>query len=492
MSDNDTRFERFPSDAALSPLDGRYRSITQPLTYYLSEEALNRGRIEVEVEWLIYLSELPGVEGPAPLSEEAVTYLREIPSRFDEAMRARLGQFEAQTRHDVKAVEYLVGEEMRAASSPELAAWVQAVHILATSEDVNNLSLVLGVKGAMEEVWIPEARALVDKLTVMAKALRDVPMLARTHGQPATPTTVGKELAVFAHRLSAALKRVETAEYLAKFNGATGTYAAHVIALPEVDWIKASKEFVETWGLTWNPLTTQIESNDWQVRLYADVTHFNRVAHNLATDMWQYISMGYFKQKLSGHGSTGSSTMPHKVNPIRFENAESNLELSNAILESLRDTLATSRMQRDLSDSSTKRNIGVGLGYSLVALSNLVRGLDTVEPNAEVLEGDLASHPEVLAEAIQQALRLGELASPAVPESQQPTRQQPEGSSGPYERLKDATRGKQVSLDDLRALVNSFTEEDLPQSAKGRLSALSPATYTGLAAELVDLLDGDV
>lgn len=483
-------FVHFPNDAALSPLDGRYRSIAAPLTYFLSEEALNRFRLVVEVEWLIYVSNLPGVCGPAPLSEESIDYLRKIPSRFDEAMRDRLGEFEAQTRHDVKAVEYLLGEQMRSgktslgesSETATLEDWVQAVHILATSEDVNNLALVIGVREAMRLVWIPEAEGLVEDLAAMARELRDVPMLARTHGQPATPTTVGKELAVFAHRLSAALKRIKNAEYLAKFNGATGTYGAHVTALPNVDWVEASREFVETWDLTWNPLTTQIESNDWQVRLYADVTHFNRIAHNLSTDMWQYISMGYFKQKLSGHGSTGSSTMPHKVNPIRFENAESNLELSNAVLEALRDTLATSRMQRDLSDSSTKRNIGVGLGYSLVALANLRRGLKTVEPNAEVLSADLDNHPEVLAEAIQQALRLGELAHPRAHGDEDEV-------AGPYERLKEATRGKQVTIEGLRALVESLEDEELPEGAKERLLNLSPATYTGLASDLVDLLD---
>ncbi len=477
----------FPTDAALSPLDGRYRPITAPLTLYLSEEALNRNRLFVEVEWLIYFANLQAVAGgPPPLSEDAATYLREVPSRFDDDMRSRLGALEAQTRHDVKAVEYLLVEEMGAVEGDlgeELAAWLQAVHFLATSEDVNNLAVALGVRGAIMKVWLPAARGLVEDLTAMAEELKDVPMLGRTHGQPATPTTVGKELAVFAYRLQGALKRVADAEYLGKFNGATGTYSAHAATLPNVDWVAASRGFVEGLGLTWNPLTTQIESNDWQVRLYSDVTHFNRVAHNLATDMWLYISLGYFKQKLTEHGSTGSSTMPHKVNPIRFENAESNLELSNAILDALRETLATSRWQRDLSDSSTKRNIGVGLGYSLVALSNLRGGLRTLQVNEDATHADLAAHPEVLAEAIQQALRAGELSAPTKTDASRVTEH-----VGPYERLKDATRGKRVTLEDLRTLLNGLDENELPTATRERLATLTPATYTGLASDLIGFL----
>lgn len=467
----------FPQDAALSPLDGRYRKQTEALTHYLSEEALNRNRLQVEVEWLILFSTLGAVPGREPLTDEEQEILRQIPKQFDTATRTRLAEFERETRHDVKAVEYLLAERMRHAGDTSLPTWVNAAHILATSEDVNNLAVALGVEGAINEVWVPAAASMIEELQGMATKWADTPMLARTHGQSATPTTVGKELAVFTYRLSAALQRIRHAEYLGKFNGATGTYSAHSAVLPDVDWQAVSRQFVTGLGLSWNPLTTQIESHDWQIRLYSDITHFNRIAHNLATDMWHYISLGYFRQRLAAQGSTGSSTMPHKVNPIRFENAESNLELSNAVLDSLRETLSTTRFQRDLSDSSAQRNIGVGLGYSLIAISNLRGGLRGVEANDQVLNQDLTAHPEVIAEAIQQALRLSELSNPHAAE---------EGSDawGPYERLKEATRGKTVTLEDLHMLIASLTDEEVLPAVRQRLLELTPETYTGLAPSL--------
>lgn len=476
----------FPNDAALSPLDGRYRPETAPLAKHLSEEALNKYRLHVEVEWLIYFASLLGTR--APLTDTEQQLLRDIPAGFDANMRTRLAEFEAETRHDVKAVEYFLGEQMRAHADTTLPTWVQAVHIFATSEDVNNLAHALGVRDAVQQVWIPAAQALVDELRVMADSLAALPMLARTHGQPATPTTLGKELAVFAHRLDTALGCVRGAHYYGKFNGATGTFSAHVLTLPDIDWPEVSRTFVEGLGLTWNPLTTQIESHDWQVRLFADITHFNRIAHNLATDMWQYISLDLFGQKLEGHGSTGSSTMPHKVNPIRFENAEANLELSNAVLESLRDTLSTSRQQRDLTDSSSQRNVGVGFGYSLLALINLVRGLKTVEANKVALAADLDAHPEVIAEAIQQALRLGELAAAEADTgpASTPDAESADAADGPYEKLKNATRGKHVTLQDLHDLVASLTDEEMPPTLKDALLNLTPATYIGLAETMVD------
>ena len=478
----------FPEDAALSPLDGRYRSETAPLAKHLSEEALNKYRLHVEVEWLIYFASL--FDARAPLTDEEKQLLRDIPLSFDADMRDRLAQFEAETRHDVKAVEYFLAEQMRQHPDTALPSWVQAAHIFATSEDINNLAHALGVRDAVQQVWIPAAQTLVDELREMAKNLAAQPMLARTHGQPATPTTLGKELAVFAHRLDTALDRVRDARYYGKFNGATGTFSAHALVLPDVDWPEASRTFVEGLGLTWNPLTTQIESHDWQVRLFADITHFNRIAHNLATDMWQYISWDSFGQKLEGHGSTGSSTMPHKVNPIRFENAEANFELSNAVLESLRDSLSTSRQQRDLSDSSSQRNVGVGFGYSLLALINLVRGLKTVEANESVLAADLDAHPEVIAEAIQQALRIGELLAAGKAETAGVYDDKVEvttaATDGPYEKLKKATRGKHVTLEDLHALVAAFTDDEMPPSLKDALVNLRPATYIGLAETMVD------
>ena len=475
---------------ALSPLDGRYRAQTYPLTNYLSEDAINRLRIFIEVEWLVFISANNLVEGLPTLSREEIEYLRQLPSALTEEHRARLAALEAQTRHDVKAVEYLVREHILAYGGADpigdpsaLAHYSEAVHLLCTSEDINNLSVALGVRGAVEEVWLPAARNLAHQLTAMARQLATAPMLARTHGQSATPTTVGKELGVFVWRLQRVLNRIEKAEYLGKFNGATGTYSAHVAALPDVDWLVTSRDFVQSLGLTWNPVTTQIESHDWQSELYSDMVRFNRIAHNLATDMWTYISLGYFKQELAAQGSTGSSTMPHKVNPIRFENAESNLELSNGVLDVLIQVLSTSRMQRDLSDSSTQRNIGVGLGYSLVAIDNLVRGLAGLTVDESELVEELNSHWEVISEAVQQGLRVGALQESAKNTGDETTGDEPK--LGPYELLKAATRGRTVSHEDLLEVIS---QADLPADLAERLRNLTPATYTGLAPSLVDLL----
>ncbi len=461
---------------ALSPLDGRYRKLTYTLTEYLSEEAMNRARIHVEVEWLIFLSEKGIIPSLEPLTEAETKILRDLPVRFTDARRGRLAELEAVTRHDVKAVEYLVREyllENSHAPGRDLSRFSQAVHFLCTSEDINNLAHALCVKEAVEVVWLPEASALVRQLREMAEDLARVPILGRTHGQSATPTTLGKELAVFAWRLTRQLKQVKEASYLGKFNGATGTFSAHVAVLPDVDWMPVSQQFVESLGLSWNPLTTQIESHDWQGELYNAVVRFNRVAHNLATDTWQYISMGYFKQNLAAQGSTGSSTMPHKVNPIRFENAEANLELSDAVFNVIASTLSTSRLQRDLSDSSMQRNVGVAFGYSMVALANLRRGLGGLSPNRALAETELRSHWEVLSEAIQQALRLQQLSGGENP-----------NGVDPYEALKSATRGKTVTQEDLSEFLEAA---GLPQQQKERLRSLDPTGYAGLAPELAAL-----
>ena len=365
---------------ALGPLDGRYRATTTPLTAYLSEAALNRERIRVEIEWLIFLSREGVVPGAPVVDKDDTRFLRSIPTSFGQAEVAELAAIESETRHDVKAVEYFIRWRLDAAPATlgpatVLPALSDMVHAFCTSEDVNNLAYALCIKGAIEQVWLPAARALADALAALARQHAGLPMLSHTHGQTATPTTVGKEMAVFAARLSRQIRRVQGAEYLGKLNGATGTFGAHVVAVPEADWPALSRAFVESLGLVWNPLTTQIEPHDWQADLYADVAHANRIAHNLATDMWTYISLDYFHQRLAAQGSTGSSTMPHKVNPIRFENAEANLEISSALLETLAATLVTSRMQRDLTDSTTQRNVGAALGHSLLAFDNLVRGL---------------------------------------------------------------------------------------------------------------------
>ncbi len=452
------------SPQPLSPLDGRYRGAVGELGEHLSEAGLNRARIHVEIEWLIQLA-IRALLGTAnPVLQPEAEALRAVVTNFSDADVAELAQTEATTRHDVKAVEYFIRDRLTNLGRQDLH---ELTHFGCTSEDINNLSYALTVKSAIEQVWLPKAKAAVAKLDELAKKYIDASMLSRTHGQPATPTTMGKELAVFVHRLNRQIARIENTEYLGKFSGATGTFSAHVVAAPDVDWIKQSQDFVKALGLTWNPLTTQIESHDWQAELYSRVALFNRILHNLCTDIWSYISVGYFKQ-IPQAGATGSSTMPHKVNPIRFENAESNLELSNAILDSLASTLVTSRLQRDLTDSSSQRNIGLGLGHSMLALDNVTRGLGEIELSVGVLESDLLDNWEVLGEAIQTVIR----AEVAAGRSQ---------ISDPYALLKDLTRGKRIGHQELIEFVNGL---DISQEAKDRLIALRPNTYTGLAAEL--------
>ena len=448
----------------LGPLDGRYRADTAPLIDYLSEAALNRDRVHVEAEWFIHLAESGAVRGTRELLEDEKTQLREWAAGFDGETIDQLKTFEAVTVHDVKAVEYSIKEFLDQIGAGDLA---ELVHFCCTSEDVNNLSYALGIKGAVQDVWLPAARTLIDALADMAEQLADVPLLSHTHGQPATPSTMGKEIAVFVHRLRRQLARIERTEFLGKINGATGTYAAHVVASPGVDWPVVAQSFVEHLGLTFNPVTTQIESHDWQAELFADMSRFNRICHNLATDMWTYISMEYFTQ-IPVEGATGSSTMPHKVNPIRFENAEANLEISNALLDSLGATLTTSRLQRDLTDSTTQRNIGVAFGHSLLAINNLIKGLGRLECNTEALEADLDRNWEVLAEAIQSVMRAAFLRG--IP-----------GMDNPYEKLKELTRGHRVDGPALREFVGTL---GLPDEDAARLADLSPATYVGLAAQL--------
>ncbi len=451
---------------ALGALDGRYRSSVAPLVDHLSEAALNRERIRVEVGWLTHLTDLHVVPGVRSLSEAERGRLRALVEQFGEAEIGELAELERVTVHDVKAVEYLL--KRRLSDSGGLA---EMVHFACTSEDINNLAYALMVRGAMQQVWLPRAAALADAVAGMARELRAIPMLAHTHGQPATPTTLGKELAVLAARLRRQLRRVEAAQYLGKLNGATGTYGAHVAAVPDADWPAISRTFVESLGLTWNPLTTQIESHDWQSELYSDVARFNRVLHNLCTDVWTYISLGYFAQ-VRGQGSVGSSTMPHKVNPIRFENAEANLEVSNALLDVLGSTLVTSRLQRDLSDSSMQRNIGTALGHSVLAIDNVQRGLAGLNAVPGAMARDLDANWEVLAEPVQSAMRA--LAAQGLP-----------GMDNPYERLKELTRGRRIDGADLRRFVTGL---DLPAEVEARLVAMTPETYTGLAERLVDYL----
>jgi adenylosuccinate lyase len=451
----------------LSPLDGRYQAAVTELGEHLSEAGLNRARVTVEVEWLITLTDR-SLFGSAPLSTEQKNGLRALTTDFGQAEIDELAALEAVTRHDVKAVEYFVRSRLVPLGLESIS---ELTHFAATSEDINNLAYALTVSSAVTDVWLPKFRSLIQALRGLATAYRADAMLARTHGQPATPTTMGKELAVFVHRLERIQKQVEANEYLGKFSGATGTFAAHVAADPAVDWPAVSREFVEGLGLGWNPLTTQIESHDWQAELYGKISHANRVLHNLATDMWTYISIGYFRQ-VPQAGATGSSTMPHKINPIRFENAEANLELSSALLDSLAATLVTSRLQRDLTDSTTQRNIGVGLGHSLLALDNLVRGLGEIDLDRDLLAHDLDTNWEILGEAIQTVIRAEVSAGRS-------------SIADPYALLKELTRGKRITRADLVAFVQDL---EIGDAAKARLLELTPAGYVGLADPLVDYL----
>ncbi len=438
---------------------------------HLSEAALNRERVRVEVEWLIHLTDCAVVPGVRRLTPEEQTRLRAVVEDFGPDDVAELAVIERETVHDVKAVEYYLKRRLATIVGAD-EDLTELVHFGCTSEDINNLSYALMVRGAVAEVWLPRATALVDAIADMARDLRDVPLLAHTHGQPATPTTMGKELAVLAARLRRQLRRIGAADYLGKLNGATGTYGAHLAAVPDADWPAVSRAFVEGLGLTWNPLTTQIESHDWQAELYSDVARFNRVLHNLCTDVWTYISMGYFAQ-VRGQGTVGSSTMPHKVNPIRFENAEANLEVSNALLDVLASTLVQSRLQRDLTDSSMQRNIGTAFGHSLLAIDNVARGLAGLDAVPAAMAADLEANWEVLGEPVQSAMRA--LAAQGVP-----------GMDNPYERLKELTRGRRITGEDLRGFVSGL---GLPAEVEKRLLALTPQTYVGAAPSLVDFLD---
>jgi adenylosuccinate lyase len=451
----------------ISPLDGRYRSAVTEIGEHLSEAGLNRARVRVEVEWLLYLTDHE-LFGSSRVSVEQARQLRSLVTDFGQPEIDELARLEATTRHDVKAVEYLVRGKLAELGLTDVA---ELTHFACTSEDINNLSYAMTIGSAVREIWLPKFTGVIDALRERAITHRDDAMLAHTHGQPATPTTVGKEFAVFVHRLERLKAQVESTEYLGKFSGATGTFAAHVAADASQDWPAISREFVTSLGLDWNPLTTQIEPHDWQAELYSRISHTNRVLHNLCTDIWTYISMGYFSQ-IPQAGATGSSTMPHKINPIRFENAEANLELSSALLESLAATLVTSRMQRDLTDSTTQRNIGVALGHSILALDNITRGLGEIAVASEKLASDLDSNWEILGEAIQTVIRAEITAGRS-------------SISDPYAMLKELTRGKRIGQADLVAFIDAL---DIGDDAKSRLRVLTPAGYAGLASNLVDYL----
>jgi len=443
--------------SAVSPIDGRYGDKTAPLRGVFSEFGLMQRRVLVEIRWLQHLAAHTAIEEVAPLSAAADRVLEDIVSGFGEADARRIKDIEATTNHDVKAVEYFIKERM--AGNAELEAVAEFVHFACTSEDINNLSHALMLRDGVRDVLLPEMEALTAALAELAKSTADAPMLSRTHGQTASPTTMGKELANTVARLRRQLAQLRDAQYLGKINGAVGNYNAHLAAYPEVDWPAVAREFVAGLGLTWNPYTTQIEPHDYMAELFDNVARFNTVLLDFDRDVWGYISLGYFRQKTVA-GEVGSSTMPHKVNPIDFENSEGNLGLANALLSHLGAKLPVSRWQRDLTDSTVLRNIGVGFGYSLIAYRAALKGIGKLELDSARLAADLEASWEVLAEAIQTVMRR-------------------HGIEQPYEKLKALTRGRAMNRDTLREFIDKL---DLPDAAKGRLLELSPAAYTGNAA----------
>jgi adenylosuccinate lyase len=445
---------------ALSPLDGRYGSKTTPLRDFFSEYALIKYRVIVEIEWLKALAAEPAIAEVPAFSESAIALLDGIADTFSVADAERVKAIEATTNHDVKAVEYFLKEKTK--SNTEIDAVSEFIHFACTSEDINNLSHALMLKGARDAVLLPALEKVIVRLTDLAHEFADLPMLSRTHGQPASPTTVGKELANVVYRLRRTWDAIGATELLGKINGAVGNYNAHLSAYPDLDWETFAREFVMHLGLTFNPYTIQIEPHDAMAELYDAIARTNTILIDLNRDVWGYISVGYFKQKVKA-GEVGSSTMPHKVNPIDFENSEGNLGLANAVLRHLTEKLPVSRWQRDLTDSTVLRNMGVGFGYSLLAYESCLRGLGKLEANPAALAADLDANWEVLAEPIQTVMRRY-------------------GVANPYEQLKELTRGKAgMTRETLHVFIDGLA---IPDAERARLKTLTPASYTGLAAEL--------
>ncbi len=445
--------------SALSPLDGRYASKTDKLRPILSEAGFMHHRVKVEIAWLLALSEA-GFAELKPFTTEARTLLEKLAADFGEADAARIKEIEAVTNHDVKAVEYWLKEKVQ--HLPELVKASEFIHFACTSEDINNTSHGMMLKAARDQVLLPSLSTVIAKLTEIAHANAELPMMSRTHGQPASPTTLGKEMANVVARLQRAAKRIAGVEILGKMNGAVGNYNAHLSAYPAVDWPAFSKQVIEQrLGLTFNPYTIQIEPHDYMAELFDAIARVNTILLDLNRDIWGYIALGYFKQKTKA-GEIGSSTMPHKVNPIDFENSEGNLGMANAVLKHMAEKLPVSRWQRDLTDSTVLRNIGVGFGYSLLAYDSCLRGLNKLEVNPSRLAEDLDNSWEVLAEPVQTVMRR-------------------HGIENPYEQLKELTRGKGISKDALREFIGGLA---IPQEDKDRLLAMTPASYIGIADQL--------
>jgi len=445
---------------ALSPLDGRYSAKTRALQDHFSEFALIRERVAVEVEWLLALAREPAFEALRPFGAATQEALRRAVEQFGVADAERVKAIEATTNHDVKAVEYWLRETF--AADPEVSAAAEFIHFACTSEDINNLAHARMFNGARTHVLLPAIDRVIERMQRLAAEHADAPMLARTHGQPATPTTLGKEMANVAWRLGRARQRFAAVEMLGKVNGATGNFNAHVVAAPGMDWPAFAERFVTSQGIAYNPLTIQIEPHDAMAEAFDAAARLNTILIDLDRDVWGYISLGYFRQRVKA-GEVGSSTMPHKVNPIDFENSEGNLGLANAVLRHMSEKLPVSRWQRDLTDSTVLRNVGVAFGYALLGYDACLRGLDKLEANAARMAADLDEAWDVLAEAVQTVMR-----AHRIPNS--------------YEKLKDLTRGKGgITREDLQAFVRSLP---LPEDARARLLALTPSGYIGLAARL--------
>jgi adenylosuccinate lyase len=443
---------------SLSPLDGRYSDKINELAPYFSEFGLIKHRVIVELSFFMALSAEPKIKELPPLSDKELKMLDGLMTNFDETHAQRIKAIEKTTNHDVKAVEYFIKENLKGTS---LNKYLEFVHFACTSEDINNLSYGMMLKGGTNDVMLPTLEELVKTIEKQAGAWKSQSLLSLTHGQPATPTTVGKELLNVASRLKRQIKQLKGQEYLGKLNGATGNFSAHSVAYSEVDWPKFAKKFVENLGLTYNPLTTQIEPHDYMAELFDNIARINTILIDFNRDVWGYISRGIFKQKVVA-GEVGSSTMPHKVNPIDFENAEGNLGMANAMLRHFAEKLPISRYQRDLTDSTVQRSIGVAFGYSLLAYKSTLKGLSKLELNKAAAEAELDSNWELLAEPIQTVLRKYQV-------------------QGAYEKLKELTRGKRVTKESLAAFIDTL---EIPKEEKAKLKALTPSNYVGLAKEI--------
>ncbi|MDH5660614.1 MAG: adenylosuccinate lyase [Gammaproteobacteria bacterium] len=448
---------------AISPVDGRYGSKTEALRPIFSEFGLIRYRVLVEIRWLQHLANEQAITEVPPFTTETQKLLNGIVDNFSEQDALRVKEIESTTNHDVKAVEYLLKEKI--AGNKELEAVNEFIHFACTSEDINNLSHALMLREARDSVLLQLIDQLTSELTKLSKDLAEQPMLAHTHGQPASPTTVGKEFANVVYRLKRQIEQIKAVPLMGKFNGAVGNYNAHLSAYPELDWTKITKNFIESLGLEQNPFTIQIEPHDYMAELFDAFSRFNNIVMDFNRDVWTYISMGFFKQKTIA-GEVGSSTMPHKVNPIDFENSEGNIGIANAIFAHLSAKLPISRMQRDLTDSTVLRNLGVGLAHSMIAYQSTLRGISKLQVNAETLNATLNNNWEVLAEPIQTVMRRY-------------------GIEKPYEKLKELTRGHRVTEDDFKAFIEKL---DIPQEAKEQLISLSPMTYIGNAVEQTKLI----